>query len=100
MAQALLYVKPSKRYINLPGYLSPPILTGDSFRPHMILDTANKCLYIIELTVCFETNLDSNAQRKEIKYQPFLEHVKKKCRKVKFINLSISFLGISGQVSE
>ena len=38
----------------------------------MLLTTADKCLYIIELTAGSETNLDGNAQRKEIKYWSLL----------------------------
>ena len=53
---------------------SPPsILTGKRLRPDILLTTADKCLYIIELTIGFETNIDSNPQRKEIKYRLLLE---------------------------
>ena len=55
LAETLQSVNSSKWYIDLPGYLSPCITTGDSLRPDMILSTAAK-LHIIELTVGFETN--------------------------------------------
>ena len=58
----------------MPGYLSPSILAG-KVRPDMLLITADKCLYIIELTVDFETNLDNNAQQKEIKHHPLSKKV-------------------------
>jgi len=51
-----LNLKTIPLYVNLPGYLSPCIIMGDSLRPDMLLSTADK-LHIIELTVGFETNL-------------------------------------------
>ena len=55
-------------YIDLPGYLSPSILTGESLHPDMLLSIGDKCLYIIELTVDFDANFEGNSQQKEIKY--------------------------------
>ena len=66
----------------------------------MLLSIEDKCLYIIELTVGFETNLERNSQRKEIKHRPLIKYVENTYRKVKFINLSTSSLGIFGQISE
>ena len=66
LAQTLESVKSSNLYSDLQGYLSPYIITGDSLRPDMLVITADKCLYIIELTVGFETNLDNNSKRKEL----------------------------------
>ena len=100
LAQTLPSLQPSKLYVDLPGYLSPSILTGESLRPDMLLSIEDKCLYIIELTVGFETNLERNSQRKEIKYRPLIKHFENTYRKVKFINLSTSSLGIFGQTSE
>ena len=67
----------------------------------MLLSIEDKCLYIIELPVGLETNLERNSQQKEmIKYRPLLKHFENTYRKVKFINLSTSSLGIFGQASE
>ena len=66
----------------------------------MILNIEDKCLYIIELIIGFETNLERNAERKEIKCQPLLKQFENKYRKTKFINLSKSSLGMFGQASE
>ena len=98
LAQTLESVKSSNLYVDLQGYLSPCIITGDSH--DMLLITADKCLYIIELTVGFETNLDNNSERKEFKYRPLLRDLGNKYRLVKFVNLSISCLGIFGQSSD
>ena len=74
LAQTLPSLQPSKLYVDLPGYLSPSILTGESLRPDMLVNIEDKCLYIIELIVGFETNFKRNAERKEIKYRPFSKH--------------------------
>ena len=60
----------------------------------------SKCLYIIELIVGSETNLELNAQRKEIKYQPVLEDFENTYCTLQFINLSTISFGIFGQASE
>ena len=52
------------------------------------------------ITVGFETNLERSSQRKEIKCRPLIKHFENTYRKVKFINLSTSSLGIFGQTSE
>ena len=54
LAQTLESVQSSNLYVDLQGYLSPCIITGDSLCPDMLLITADICLYIIELTVGFE----------------------------------------------
>ena len=76
------------------------ILTGESLRPDMLLNIEDKCLYIIELTVGFETNLERNAQRKEFKYRSLLKHYENTYCRMKLINVSTSSLGMFGQASE
>ena len=53
LTQTLQSVNSLKLYGDLPGYLPHCIITGDSLRPDMLLSTAEKHLYIIELTVGF-----------------------------------------------
>ena len=56
-------------YVDLPGFVSPSVITGDEFiRPDLLLTIGNKILYILELTVGFETNLKTNSDRKLEKY--------------------------------
>ena len=62
----------------------------------MLLSTANNILYIIELTVGFETNIDHNACRKYEKYRNLIQVLSTNYHKVKCINISISSLGIFG----
>ena len=86
--------------MDLPGYLSPCIITGNSLRPDMLLSTVDNRLYIIELTVGFETNIADNAHRKELKYHSLVTDLANEYHSVEFINLSINCLGIFGQSSE
>ena len=95
LTQTFQSVNSSKLYVDLPGYLSPCIITSDSLRPDMLLSTADK-LYIIELTVGFETNLAKNARRKELKYRSLVTDLSNDYHSIEFINLSISCLGIFG----
>ena len=50
----------STLYVDLPGFLSPCIITGDTFRPDILLVIKDKKLFVLELTVGFETNLNIN----------------------------------------
>jgi coenzyme F420-reducing hydrogenase delta subunit len=49
---------------------------------------------VVELTTGFETNLKNNVTRKKDKYRELLRQLGKNFNQVKFINLSISSLGI------
>ena len=40
-------INSAKLYVDLPGYLSPCTITGDSLRPDIILSTADNVLYIL-----------------------------------------------------
>ena len=62
-------------------------------------------LYILELTVGFETNISKNAERKKQKYGGLIENLQRnhehnKCEKVLFVNLSLGALGIIGKESQ
>ena len=100
IAQTVESVNSSKLYADLPGYLSPCIITGDSLRPDMLLSTADNRLYIIELTVGFETNLSNNTRRKELKYRSLLTDLSNDYHTIDFVNLSMSSLGMFGQSSD
>ena len=100
IAQTLQSIKSSKLYPDLPDYTSPCTVTGDSLHPDIILSTADNVVYIIELTVGFETNLNNNVRRKELKYRPLLTDLANDYKQVKLINLTISCLGIFGSSSD
>ena len=75
--------------IYLPSYL-------DSFRPNLLLLTDNKILYILELTVGFETIKQNNSDRKTVKYSSRINDLSPSYSKVVFVNLSMGALGVMG----
>ena len=97
VASTLQSVRNSSLYVDLPGFLSPCIITGDQLRPDMLLSIGKTTLYVIELTVGFETNLNSNAERKHEKYDQLTRDLSSDFHSVTFINLSLSALGILGK---
>ena len=97
IASSLTCVKGSKLYVDLPGFITLSVITGDELRPGLLLTIENKLLYILELTVGFETNLKINSDRKLKKYMPLISDQENNFDKVKFVNVSISLLGVFGQ---
>ena len=97
LASTFQYLNHCTFYVDLPQYLSPSLVTGDDLRPDMLISTPSNTLYVLELSVGFETNLDNNADRKFSKYRYLLNDLTSKYRHVKFVNLSIGSLGIFGQ---
>ena len=83
-------------YADLPSFLSPCLITGDSFRPDLLLLTDNKILYILELTVGFETNIQNNSDRKTAKYSSLINDLSPSYSKVVFVNLSMGAIGVMG----
>ena len=57
--------------------ISPSVLTGDELRPDLLITLENKCIYTLEFTVGFESNL-TNATRKRQKYQDIINEQLKK----------------------
>ena len=55
----------SPLYADVNGLLNPSIITGEYYRPDLLFLIQSKFLYVLELTVGFESNLNSNAVRKE-----------------------------------
>jgi hypothetical protein len=100
LAESLQAVNDSSIYADLPGFKSPSVLTGDSHRPDLLLSTSKNSLYMLELTVGFESNLQNNVTRKKAKYK---DSVKSQCnyfKKVIFVNLSVSALGVFAKDSD
>ena len=97
LASTFQYLNQCTFYVDLPQYLSPSLVTGDDLRPDMLISTPSNTLYVLELSVGFETNLDNNADRKFSKYRYLLNDLTSKYRHVEFVNLSIGSLGIFGQ---
>ena len=64
------------------------------YRPDLLLTTPNEDLYVVELTVGFESNLHNNVERKKAKYKDLIEDQRGHFSSVKFVNLSMSSLGV------
>ena len=94
IANSFKSVPDSVLYVDLPGFITPSVLSGYSLRPDLLLTISKKCLYILELTVGFETNMLTNAVRKAKKYEDLIRLQQHQFDSVKFISLSISTLGV------
>ena len=94
LATSLKVVEGSSLHADIPGFPSPSIITGDNLRPDLLLKTKDNCLYLLELTIGFETNLNNNAERKRIKYSRLVSDLRSQYKSVTFVNLSMSSLGI------
>ena len=84
----------SSVYADVNGFLNPSIKTGENYRPDLLFLIQSKSLYVLELTVGFESNLNKNAMRKKEKYLNLLNEMSRNYRYVRFVNLSMSSLGV------
>ena len=94
LAKSFQSIKNSSLYVDIPGFISPCALTGDSIRPDLLLVIPHKCLCILELTVGFEKNLRYNSHRKQLKYKTLVGEQQKNFNEVRFVRLSMSALGV------
>ena len=97
LANTLQTVNGSSLYADVPGFKSPSIITGDAYRPDLLLSLSNGSLYVVELTVGYETNLENNVKRKKAKYRELVRQLDENFNEVNFVNLSMSSLGICAQ---
>ena len=84
-----------RTYADLEGYISPSIISGEDKRPDIII-VERDTVYIFELAIGSETNISTNFERKKNNHSQLLEGLKSRHKKVKFINLSMSAIGIYG----
>ena len=54
LALSFQSVRDSTIFAGLPRFTNPSTITGDNFRPDLLLALPNKCLYILELAEGFE----------------------------------------------
>ena len=80
-------------YVDLGGFHLPLEATDNSKRPDMLTVRPDDTLYLVELTVCYETNMPKNAQIKSNHYETTIKHLKSSFTCVKFVNLVVSALG-------
>ena len=60
----------------------------------IIIIIQSNCLFVLELRVAFKSNLSNNAVPKKEKYLKLINEMSTKYRCVKFVNLSLSSLGV------
>ena len=94
LASSFQSIKNSSLYVDIPGCISPCASKSDSLRLDLLLITRDKCFYLLELTVGFESNLRNNSNRKQLKYKTWIGEQQKYLNDVRFVNLSMSALGI------
>ena len=90
-------VKVGTLFVDLPSFPSLSIITGDTLLPDLLLETADKILHTLELTIGFETNVKCNTERKEAEYSTLVKNLRKFYQEVKFISLSLGCLDIYDQ---
>jgi len=84
----------------LPAFISPCFIAGSAFRPDLIIITKEKVLYILELTIGFENNIQISSEREASKYYPLHQTLLPNYKQIKFINFSMEALGTIGSSSE
>ena len=100
MVKSFQSIKNSSLYVDIPGFISPCALTGDSPRPDLLLVIPDKCLYILELSLGFEKNLRNYSHRKQLKYKTLVGEQQKNFNEVRFVSLSMSALGVFDHLSK
>ena len=93
-AETLSSVANSTLYSGVLFFPSPSLITGDSLRPDLVLVSCSSCIYLLEVTVGFESNIRINRDCKSTKYLPLIADLQNSYSTVKFINLSMSILRI------
>ena len=95
LSKSLSHLTDWSIYADLPSFRSPSLITGDTFRPDLILHNRhNNKIHILELTVGFESNLKINSDRKLNKYRPLITALSTSYQEITFINMSMSALGV------
>ena len=87
-------------YCDITGYMSPSIITGEQKRPDIVvIDKQRSWVFVLELTVGFETRIKDNAVRKHNHYSGLCSELRNQYNRVKFVNISVGALGIVGKSS-
>ena len=77
-----------------------PIITGDQLRPDIVsTDASNNSLFMVELTVGFETRIRDNSVCESSHHKALCNQWKNRYVNVKFINLSMGAIGVIGNSS-
>ena len=74
--------------------MNPPVITGADNCLDMTVTQNESTIFVLELTVGFETKIDFNTNRKANKYKEILKPLENNFEKVNFINLNMEVLSI------
>ena len=99
LANSLKVYRDVQLYVDNNNFRSPSIITGDDQRPDLLVIDKRNSIYVLELTVGFEPNIEKNGKRKNDKYKELLKSMEKYYTSVTFMNLSMGSLGIIGKDS-
>ena len=82
-------------YADIENYANPSTVTGEEYRPDILVTDKNK-ITMIELTVGFETNIETNTKKKADKYEPLIQQLKATGNTIEYVNLSMGAIGTYG----
>ncbi|CAB4044403.1 Hypothetical predicted protein, partial [Paramuricea clavata] len=95
LATSLQTVSGSHLYVDLPGYKSPSIITGDTYRPDLLLsDPQPEHSILLNLQLASNQIFKKTLSVKKSKYKELIREQNDHFNSVKFVNLSISSLGV------
>ena len=98
IAKSLSSLQHCTLFADLPSFASPSSITGESLRLDLVLISQDKTLYLLELTVRFETNILIYSKR-STKYKAIIKDLNSQFSTVHFVNFSMGALGILGTSS-
>ena len=76
------------------NFSSPSIITGEGMRPDLLIILDRSKMFVVELTIGFESNIAKNELRKRNKYKNLTQSLKSRYDQVKYTNLSLGACGI------
>ena len=100
LAKSMSSIKNASLYAGVPSFPSPSLITGDSLRPDLALVLNNTTVYLLELTVSFESNIKVNSDCKAAKYHPLLTNLRTEYKNINFVTFFMSTLGNFGMSSD
>ena len=80
---------------DIPGLRPSAVITGNSKRPDLLVIKVS-VLYVLELSVGFETNIGNNEAHKKQRYENLLKDLSSSYLRVEYINLSMGAIGTIG----
>ena len=87
-------------YTDVTNFSSPSIITGEEMRPNLLIILDRSKMFVVELTIGFESNIAKNEVRKRNKYKNLTQSLISSYDQVKYINLSLGACGIIGKGSK